>query len=117
MKISVVKKITLLSIVAVSFSGCNTDEKQSVAYRNWQLTWSDEFDGPAGALPDASKWGFDIGTGANGWGNQELQYYTNSPGNVATDGNGNLVITAKKESFSGSQYTSARLKTKNLFSK
>ena len=113
MKISVIKKITLLSIIVVSFSGCNTDEKQITPTHKWQLSWSDEFDGAAGALPDASKWGFD--TGNNGWGNQELEYYTNRPENVATDGNGNLVITDKKENYQGSQYTSARIKTKNLF--
>lgn len=116
MKKSTFKNITLLSIIAISFTGCNSDDKQKIENRNWQLSWSDEFDGAAGQLPDASKWALDIGTGDNGWGNKELQYYTNNPENIATDGNGNLVITAKKENFNSSQYTSARIKTKNLFS-
>ena len=50
------------------------------------LTWSDEFDGPAGSAPDPSRWRYDIGGG--GWGNQELEYYTNSTRNAAHDGAG-----------------------------
>lgn len=113
MKKTVIKNIALLSIAAISFIGCDSDEKQSIGRRNWQLSWSDEFDGTAGSLPDASKWGFDLGN--NGWGNQELQNYTNRPENVSLDGNGNLVITALRENFGGSPFTSARIKTKNLF--
>jgi hypothetical protein len=70
------------------------------------LVWSDEFD-RAGA-PDPAKWGYEIGTGANGWGNNELQYYTNRSENSYVD-NGTLKIKAIKENFSGSAYTSARL--------
>ena len=60
-----------------------------------QLTWADEFNGAAGSPPDPGKWGHDIGGG--GWGNQELQYYTNSTRNAAHDGQGHLVITARRE--------------------
>lgn len=77
------------------------------------LVWSEEFN-IAGA-PDASKWGYDIGTGSNGWGNNELQYYTNRTDNVIVS-NGTLKITAKKENFSGSAYTSTRLLSKDKFS-
>jgi beta-glucanase (GH16 family) len=109
------KNITLIAILIISFASCNSDDnKQQIDSRNWQLTWSDEFDGTDGQSPDASKWAFDIGN--SGWGNQELQNYTNRPENVSMDGNGNLIITAKKENFGGSQYTSARIKTKDLFS-
>lgn len=76
------------------------------------LVWSDEFD-VAGA-PDPTKWGYDIGTGENGWGNQESQYYTDRTDNVVVS-DGTLKITARAESFSGSQYTSARINTKDLF--
>jgi PKD repeat protein len=76
------------------------------------LVWSDEFNTPG--APDPAKWGYDIGTGSNGWGNNELQYYTNRPENV-TVSNGTLKITARRESFSGSAFTSARLLTKNKF--
>lgn len=71
------------------------------------LTWSDEFDGPAGSAPNGANWNFE--TGGGGWGNNELQTYTDSRDNSALDGNGNLVITARQ---SGSGYTSARLTTK-----
>lgn len=77
------------------------------------LVWSDEFNTPG--APDASKWGYDIGTGSGGWGNNELQYYTNRPENVSIS-NGTLKITARKEAFSGSAYTSTRMLTKNKFS-
>lgn len=75
------------------------------------LIWSDEFN-TAGA-PDASKWGYDIGAG--GWGNSELQYYTNRTDNALVS-NGTLKIIAKKEAYSGSSYTSARLLSKGKFS-
>ena len=107
--------LTVSVVITLLFSivSCNPDTAQNVEKRNWELTWSDEFDGAAGVLPDATKWTYDIGNG--GWGNQELQYYTNRPENVSLDGNGNLVITAKSESFGGSSFTSARIKTKGLF--
>ena len=73
----------------------------------WQLAWSDEFDGAAGASADSSKWVYE--TGAGGWGNSELEYYRSQNG--VLDGVGNLVITARQEAYSGSSYTSARLKT------
>lgn len=95
--------------------GCNADETQKLEDRNWNLTWSDEFDGAAGTTPDPANWTYDIGTGDNGWGNEELQYYTDRPENVAQDGNGNLVITARRETFGGQPFTSARIKTQGLF--
>ncbi len=78
----------------------------------WVLTWSDEFNGSNGSLPDAAKWVME--TGGNGWGNNELEYYTNRPEN-AHQQDGNLVITAINESYGGRNYTSARLKTAGLF--
>ncbi|MDG4827895.1 family 16 glycosylhydrolase [Solwaraspora sp. WMMD1047] len=84
------------------------------------ITWSDEFNGAAGTAPDGSKWKHDIG--GSGWGNNEMQYYTNSTSNAAHDGNGNLVITARRENPAGynchygsCQYTSARLLTADRF--
>lgn len=108
-------KVTAALIFSLSISSCEEDAVQTLPERNWELTWSDEFDGVAGTLPDAAKWSYDIGTGSGGWGNQELQYYTNRPENVSLDGNGNLVITARKENYNGSAFTSARIKTKGLF--
>ncbi len=75
------------------------------------LLWSDEFDQPG--APNPAKWGYDVGAG--GWGNQELQYYTNRTDNAIVS-NGTLKIIAKKETYSGSSYTSARLLTKDKFS-
>ncbi|MBF6640170.1 glycoside hydrolase family 16 protein [Flavobacterium sp. J49] len=74
------------------------------------MAWSDEFntDGP----PDSSKWSYDLGAG--GWGNNELQYYTNRPENVIVQG-GVLKINLIKEPFNGSNYTSARILTKNKY--
>lgn len=69
--------------------------------------WQDEFDYTG--LPDAAKWGYDIG--GRGWGNNELQYYTNSIDNASV-GNGVLTITAKKEEKDGRNYTSTRLISK-----
>ena len=106
--------VALVLILLFSVVSCSPEAGQKVDQHNWVLTWSDEFDGAAGVLPDATKWAFDIGNG--GWGNQELQYYTNRPENVSLDGTGNLVITAKSEIFGGSSFTSARIKTQGLFS-
>ncbi|GHC79239.1 hydrolase [Nocardiopsis terrae] len=73
------------------------------------LVWSDEFDGPPGAAPDPANWNHE--TGNHGWGNNELQNYTDSRANSALDGNGNLVITARQEA--DGSYTSARMTTQN----
>jgi len=75
--------------------------------------WFDEFN--VDGAPNSSKWGYDLGTGSNGWGNNESQYYTNRTDNVVI-ANGILKIIAKKESYSGSNYTSARILTKGKFS-
>ena len=73
----------------------------------YNLVWSDEFDGTS---LNTANWVYDIGTGSGGWGNNELEYYTNRTQNVAVTG-GNLVITALKESYGGMGYTSGRIKT------
>jgi beta-glucanase (GH16 family) len=86
--------------------------------------WHDEFDGAAGAPPDPTIWTPEIGDGSDrgipGWGNRELEYYTDSADNVATDGNGNLAITAREADANATaptcyygtcKYTSARLIT------
>jgi beta-glucanase (GH16 family) len=77
-----------------------------------KLFWSDEFD--KDGAPDPTKWGYDIGTGDNGWGNAELEYYTDRSKNAIVEG-GVLKINALKESYNGSAYTSARLVSKDKF--
>jgi len=76
------------------------------------LVWSDEFDGPAGQRPDAANWRFDIGTN---WGNNQLEFDTDRPENVSLDGQGHLAITARRENYQGSNYTSGRINTRDLF--
>ena len=95
--------------VVYSHSGVN---------RNWVLIWDDEFNGPNGSSPDATKWVLESGGG--GWGNEELEYYTPRPKNLRLE-NGNLVIEAAKEEFKGPdgvrrRYTSGRLTTQGKFS-
>jgi beta-glucanase (GH16 family) len=83
----------------------------SQLYAQPRLIWSDEFEGPAGQNPDQSKWVHDLGAG--GWGNRELQTYTDSPENARLNGDGYLHIRAVKSA--DGRYTSARLKTKGRF--
>jgi len=73
-----------------------------------KLVWSDEFN--ITGHPDTTKWAYNIGTGSNGWGNNELEYYTNSNNNARVE-NGNLIIEARKENLGGQNYTSARMLT------
>ena len=75
----------------------------------YRLVWSDEFNGNS---IDSSKWGFDLGGG--GWGNNELQYYTNRWDNAYVS-NGLLHIRAKREYYGGRDYTSARQKENLIF--
>ena len=87
----------------------------------WSLAWSDEFDGATGSPVDPTSWQPQVG--GHGWGNQELQYYTDSSDNAALDGAGNLAITVRRTDpqlrdrrFGGCPYTSARLVTKDRVS-
>lgn len=75
------------------------------AYAGYTLVWRDEFNSSSLDLND---WKFETGTGSNGWGNNELQYYRKENTSIV---DGNLVIEAKKESFSGRNYTSSRIIT------
>lgn len=75
------------------------------SYPNYTLVWQEEFDGSA---LNTANWNYETGTGSNGWGNNELQYYREE--NVEV-GNGLLTITAKNEFFGGSNYTSSRITT------
>lgn len=107
MKKYILRNVVLISALSLAL-GCSTDEKQTVVTKT-QLVWSDEFD--ATGAPDSSKWNFNIGTGNNGWGNNELQYYTDRSQNIKVE-DGMLKITALSELYLGSSYTSARITTK-----
>ncbi|HAH05903.1 MAG TPA: glycoside hydrolase [Elusimicrobia bacterium] len=81
----------------------------SLACREPKPIWSDEFDKPG--LPDPAKWSYDVG--GEGWGNQELQYYTESSTKNARVEGGKLIVEARKEDFGKNRFTSARLVSKN----
>ena len=108
-------RFTIMKLVVISsvlvLTSCSNDEKQTVTTMD-QLVMQDEFD--VNGAPSSATWGYDIGTGINGWGNNELEYYTSRPENVKVE-NGMLKITAIKESYLGSSYTSARILTKGKF--
>ena len=97
-----------LALAALT-SACN---HTLTAAPEWKLLWQDEFDGPAAQAPDAAKWGADVGTD---WGNAQLEYDTARTTNVALDGQGNLTIVARKESYLNRSYTSGRITTRGFF--
>jgi beta-glucanase (GH16 family) len=103
-----------VNVVAKGAGGLTASQSvQVTVVVKTSLIWADEFDIPGS--PDPAKWGYDTGTGSGGWGNNELEYYTSRTDNAVVS-NGTLKIVAKKESYNGSAYTSARLLTKGLFS-
>ena len=84
----------------------------------YTLRWADDFEGPTGNAPDQANWIYDIG--GNGWGNNELETYTDRIDNAHLDGDGHLIIKVLKETLRGPDgiernYTSARLLTKSKF--
>jgi beta-glucanase (GH16 family) len=111
-----VLRIAVSACLLVSYSlSCQTAYASDPAV--WSLSWSDEFDGANGSSVDSAKWSFDIG--GNGWGNNELETYTNRTANAVLE-DGALVIKTLKETFTGPDnitrnYTSARLLTRNKF--
>lgn len=104
----------LCLILVVSSTGCAPAAPATPAptsiptLEGWTLTWHDEFDGDQ---IDRTNWTYDIG--GHGWGNGEMQYYTDRPENARLE-NGFLVIEARQEKYGGSYYTSARLKSEGL---
>jgi beta-glucanase (GH16 family) len=101
------------SICGLALAGLLSAGFVAPAHATWSLVWADEFNGAALSTTD---WNYATGTGCPGlcgWGNNELEYYRSQ--NVAVTG-GNLVITAKAESFSGSSYTSGKITTKGKHS-
>jgi beta-glucanase (GH16 family) len=102
----------VVNVIAKSAAGLTASKSITITVSVSQsLIWSDEFNTPG--APDPAKWGYDLGAG--GWGNNELQYYTNRSDNAVVSG-GTLKIIAKRENFSGSAFTSARLLSRSKFS-
>lgn len=89
-----------LLLIALQFFSCALEKEPA-----YELVWSDDF--TKNGAPDSTFWTYDIGTGSNGWGNNEIQSYTRDPKNVRVE-NDLLIIDAIKEN---DQWTSARLKT------
>lgn len=106
--------LLLFNFLLLSPLNTYAETSYSQSSNRMKLVWSDEFDG---SEINQDNWTYDIGKGNNGntdgWGNNELQYYTDRSKNARID-NGNLVIEAYKEDYNGSNYTSARLKSKGL---
>jgi len=114
LKKEILKNTLCLSMIIFAWS-CSDNEGSTVSTpeANLNLIFEDNFEGAAGQSINTEFWNFDIGNGIDGWGNQELQYYTDRPENVSLDGQGNMVITARRESFQGFQFTSARINTRD----
>jgi len=119
------KKPLCLVVLAMSIPSlaCRSSAPSRPASRSpqasaaWTLLWSDEFEGPTGSPVDATKWVLQVG--GNGWGNSELQYYTERTANAFLS-NGSLAIRALREPYLGPDgvardFTSARLKTQGHF--
>jgi len=107
--------LTFLPLLSCGGGGSSSAPPPS---NTWTQVWSDEFAAADGTPVDPTKWTAE--TGGNGWGNNELEYYTARTVNAVQQG-GNLNIIALKETYTGPDgvtrnYTSARLKTENLFS-
>ncbi len=104
------------SIIVAAYNGVGsvsiTHTVKVYVYKELLLVWQDEFN--QDGAPYTSNWGYNTGTGDNGWGNNESQYYTNRLDNAKVE-NGVLKITAIKEVYQGSSYTSARLLTAGKF--
>ena len=96
----------LLSFFLLLSVGCQWSQKENVKPK---LVWSDEFN--YSGLPDSTKWSYDVG--CHGWGNNELQCYTEKRSENARVENGKLIIEARKENYDKKEYTSARLISKS----
>ncbi|HWJ27923.1 MAG TPA: family 16 glycosylhydrolase [Flavisolibacter sp.] len=100
---------TIITENGSNFVTDNTGFTTPLTYPGYTLVWSDEF---SGNTLDANAWNYETGNGSGGWGNNELEYYTNSAKNVFVS-NGNLIIEARKESISAINYSSAPITTQN----
>jgi beta-glucanase (GH16 family) len=108
-------RAVILTVVVLSIAGCGSGGVVAPP-SGWVQVWADEFNGAAGTPPDPASWIHDLGTGPNGdgWGNQQLEFSTDSLSNAAHDGLGNLVLTARREAVGNKQFSSARLITLGL---
>ena len=105
-------RLLLAFAALLTLTACASEEAavEAPAAEGWRLVWADEFD--ADGLPDPARWRYDVG--GHGWGNDELQYYTEARMANARVEDGHLVIEARREPYEGRAYTSARLVTKGV---
>ena len=102
-------KGTIVTEDGINLSTDNGGYSTQLSYPGYTLAWNEEFS--ASAL-DLNNWNQEIGNGSNGWGNNEVEYYTNSTKNIFVS-NGNLIIEARKEPINGFNYSSGRMTTQN----
>lgn len=103
----------LLVVLAFSAAVACASRATTRKHAGRRLVFDDEFNGPAGALPGSKEW--QVISGGGGYGNNELQYYTRRSSNLELDGHGQLVITARRERYGNSDYTSGGIQTKGKF--
>ncbi|WP_035702137.1 glycoside hydrolase family 16 protein, partial [Glycomyces tenuis] len=105
--------VTAAGVTAATANADPEDENANAA-QQWDLVWSDEFNGGAGQLPSSDNWQIDIGHGYPGgpsnWGTGEIAYHTDDPSNLSMNGDGQLEITALRDG--SGNWTSARIETK-----
>ena len=99
------------SVGSVYFDDLTLTQTTGGPQGNWNIVWSDEFNGTS---INTNIWTYDLGNNG-GWGNNELEYYTSSTQNAYVS-NGFLHIVALQQSTNGYHYTSARMKTEGLYS-
>jgi beta-glucanase (GH16 family) len=109
LRINAVRGTPVISAIEVDFRKAATSDSE---------LFGEDFNGAAGSAPSSARWGHDLG--GNGWGNNELESYTARTSNASLDGAGHLLITARKETYTGTDgitrdYTSARLTSKGKF--
>ncbi|HEV8283047.1 MAG TPA: family 16 glycosylhydrolase [Chitinophagaceae bacterium] len=102
-------KGTIITENGTNYITDNAGFSTPLTYTGYTLIWNDEF---SGTTLDGNVWNYEIGNGSNGWGNNELEYYTNNIKNTFVS-NGNLIIEARKEPVSGFNYSSSRITTQN----
>lgn len=107
--------VLLISLLTIQCNSQNNNKPSKISSDEWRLVWQDEFENEG--APNPNNWIHDLGSGCPnlcGWGNSELQFYTDEPKNVNVK-DGMLSITALRDTIEDRYFSSARIKTKNKF--
>jgi beta-glucanase (GH16 family) len=115
-------KYMLCALTLGASLGCPANSPAPTSPVGWTRVWSDEFDGPAGSGIDTTRWRYDTADGCAskncGWGNNEKEYYSTLPENIALNGQGQLMIVARTAPagltcyYGPCRYTSAKVTTR-----